>query len=153
MGPTVSRIWTRAPFVTTTVLLHIAGATLTSIFFIDFVTGPPIEHSQLVGFSDLSRIPIPPILHNLPCKFWHFCYTWCEPLFSPSFHKSSATTSGVLARVLSSVSWESAPTSCSTPLIYRPQDPAPCILFQLLSIHSSKIFQFLYFIPFLPLRA
>lgn len=58
MEPTVSRIWTRAPFVTTTVLLHIAGATLTSIFFIDFVTGSPIEHSQLVGFSDLSRIPI-----------------------------------------------------------------------------------------------
>ena len=53
---------------TTTVLLVMAGSTLTSIFLIDFVSGVypldlPIEYDQLMSFLDL------PSISSLTCLF------------------------------------------------------------------------------------
>ena len=55
--------------------------------------------------------------------------------------------------VLSSVSWESAPSLCFIPLIRCPQHPVSDMLSQLLLIHVSQILQLPHIIPFLPLQA
>lgn len=90
-------------------------------------------------------------------KLQHFRFTWCEPLFSPSFHKPSSsvwvTSARVVVRVLSSVSREGAPPSCSTPWIHHPEDPVSCILSQLLPKHISQTLQLLCIFAFLPLQA
>lgn len=55
--------------------------------------------------------------------------------------------------VLSSVSWDSAPSSCLIPLIYCPQHPVSGLLSQFLPIHVSQILQLPHIIPLLSLQA